>query len=112
MNVTKWLSLVLIIAMLIGPLASIAGSQTSQPARDSSQESSAPAVAAGLSNVFYVPGKALVCTGGVVLGVLVMLVTFGTAYDETTRFAKGACAGRWALSAADMKPAVQGAPAP
>lgn len=59
------------------------------------------------SNVFYAPGKALICIGGGVLWVVTMAVTFGTQYDEAARLVQGACGGKWTLDDADMRQALE-----
>jgi hypothetical protein len=61
--------------------------------------------AAVVSDVFYVPGKAVVCGVSGVLWVATMALTFGTLYDEAADFVKGGCGGRWVLTGEDIKPA-------
>ena len=109
MKFGRSLSVLLAVTMLLaGPLASIVWAQQAQPAQTAADEPDVYGVAAGFSNVFYAPGKFIVCATSVVLGVTVMGMTFGTLYDETTRFVKGGCGGSWALTPADLKPAVEG----
>ena len=105
-----WVSILLVATMLlVGPLAPIiAWAQQPQPGQAAADEPDVYGVAAGFSNVFYTPGKFIVCAASVVLGVTVMGMTFGTLYDESTRFVKGGCGGSWALTPADLKPAVEG----
>jgi len=56
------------------------------------------AVGAGFLNVIYVPGKAIVCTAGVVTSVVVMLLTFGSAYRAATGVFNEGCGGDWVLT--------------
>jgi hypothetical protein len=61
-------------------------------------------VGAGIANVFYAPGKAILCGLGSVAGVTLMLITFGTAYREAASVAREGCGGRWLLSPDDLRP--------
>ena len=60
--------------------------------------------AAAVSDVFYVPGKAIVCGVSGVLWVAAMAVTLGALYNEAANFVKGGCGGRWVLTGEDIKP--------
>lgn len=55
-------------------------------------------VGAGVLNVVYVPGKAIVCTAGTLVAGGFMLATFGSAYREAVSFFKEGCAGSWILT--------------
>ncbi len=59
--------------------------------------------AAAVSDVFYVPGKAIVCGVSGALWIGAMAITFGTLYQESTDFVKGACGGKWVLTGKDIK---------
>ena len=59
--------------------------------------------AAAVSDVFYVPGKAIVCGVSGVLWIAAMGITFGTLYQESNDFVKGACGGKWILTGEDIK---------
>jgi len=61
--------------------------------------------AAAVSDVFYVPGKAIVCGVSGVLWVGTMALTFGFLYQEATDFVKGGCGGKWVLTGEDFKSA-------
>ena len=58
------------------------------------------ATAAGFLNVVYVPGKAIVCTAGVVTSTILMLVTFGSAYRAARGVFLEGCGAPWALTGA------------
>ena len=77
-------------------------------AEDTSQPGEAPGAgataAAAVSDVFYVPGKAIVCGVSGVLWVATMAITFGTLYQEAADFVKGGCGGQWVLTGEDIKP--------
>ena len=59
--------------------------------------------AAAVSDVFYLPGKAIVCGVSGVLWIGAMAITFGTLYQESNDFVKGACGGKWVLTGKDIK---------
>jgi hypothetical protein len=43
---------------------------------------------------------------GAVVGVGIMLITFGTHYEDGARFVKGSCGGKWYVDAQQMERAV------
>jgi len=57
------------------------------------------ATAAGFMNVVYVPGKAIICTAGVLTSTLVMLLTFGTGYRAARGVFLEGCSSPWVLTA-------------
>ena len=59
-------------------------------------------IGAGVLNVVYVPGKAIVCGAGTIVAGVMMLATFGSAYREATSFFKEGCSGAWLLTPADV----------
>lgn len=70
-----------------------------------SAEDSGATAAAVVSDIFYVPGKAIVCGLSGVGYVIAMTLTFGFLYQESTDFVKGGCGGQWVLTGEDIKPA-------
>jgi hypothetical protein len=60
------------------------------------------ATAAGFLNVVYVPGKAIICTAGVLTSTLLMLLTFGSAYRAARGVFMEGCSAPWALTADDV----------
>lgn len=67
-------------------------------------ESAAYNVGAGIANVFYIPGKCILCAAGVASGVFIMLVTIGSAPRPAAYFAREGCGGRWYLVGDDLRP--------
>jgi hypothetical protein len=55
-------------------------------------------VGANVLNVVYVPGKGILCGVGTVAAGALMLLTFGTAYRESTSLFKEGCSGPWVLT--------------
>ena len=66
------------------------------------------AIAAGLLNVVYVPGKVIVCTAGVLTSTLLMLVTFGSSYRAARGVFLEGCSAPWALTAAYVSGKIPG----
>ena len=98
---TKSLVTVLITALLLcGPTPFPAWGQSPQPAKDG--PATGKEVAAGFSNVFYIPGKALVCTSSGVVWIVTMAVTLGSFYNEAANFVKGGCGGKWIVTGEDI----------
>jgi hypothetical protein len=76
-----------------------------EPLRESRlAESAAYNVGAGIANVFYIPGKGILCAAGVASGVFIMLVTIGSAPRPAAYFAREGCGGRWYLVGDDLRP--------
>jgi hypothetical protein len=56
------------------------------------------AIAANFLNVVYVPGKAIICTAGVLTSTVLMLLTFGSAYRAARGVYLEGCSAPWALT--------------
>src|SRR6476660_7251266 len=101
MTWTRFVVATLLTSLLIGT-----GTPTSRAA-DTSPSDQPPGAgataAAAVSDVFYVPGKAIVCGVSGVLWVGAMALTLGTLYQESNDFVKGACGGKWILTGEDIK---------
>ena len=62
--------------------------------------------AAALANVWYVPGRAIVCGASAVLSGLIMTLTLGHSYDDAAQIMHGGCSGPWTVQPADVRRAV------
>lgn len=93
----------LLVSLLIGIGAPASWADATTPAPE--PPSAGATAAAAVSDVFYVPGKAIVCAVSGVLWVGTMALTFGFLYQEATDFVKGGCGGKWVLTGEDIKPA-------
>jgi hypothetical protein len=117
---TRVVSALLTVVLLAGPLAPIAGAQqptqpAQPPAPDLFQETlkaeqeaersrglyDAGAVAV---NVFLVPGRAITCFLGGVVGVALLAATFGTGYRATSAVVHEGCGGKWMVTGDDLRP--------
>jgi hypothetical protein len=132
-------SALLVAALLGGPLGSLAGAQQpappqtpqtqppqtppARPAPDLFQESlkaervvardqsSAYDAGAVVVNVFLVPGRAITCGLGAVVGVGVLALTLGTGYRAASSVWQEGCGGKWIVSGEDLRPdSVSGRP--
>jgi hypothetical protein len=74
------------------------------PAESRIGEAVAYNVGAGIANVFFIPGKGLLCGAGVASGVIVMLFSIGSAPRTAAYFAREECGGRWILTGDDLRP--------
>lgn len=119
---SRLISALLITVLLGGPLASLAAAQQPQPQpqtqppapdlfqeslkaeRASAGQSSAYDAAAVATNVFLVPGRAITCGLGAVVGFAVIVATLGTGYKAASSVWHEGCAGRWTVTADDMRP--------
>ena len=54
---------------------------------------------AAVLNVVYIPGKAIICTAGVVTSTVLMLLTFGSAYGAARGVFLEGCSSPWVLTA-------------
>jgi hypothetical protein len=98
MNATRSIAAALILVLVV------TGARVAS-AEDTSQTSTSGATAAAVaSNVFYVPGKAIVCGLSGLGWVIAMTLTFGALYQESADFVKGGCGGQWVLTGEDIKP--------
>lgn len=111
-------ALVAFTVVLAGPFTSwTAGAQglmqpsqssiLSEPPSGSVEPTGGDAVAAGMMNVIYVPGKVIICTAGVVASVGVLLVTFGSAYQHAKWVFNEGCGGDWILTPEHLSGKIQ-----
>jgi hypothetical protein len=119
MKIYPWISAALVGALFVsGPLAPIAAfAQAPQPGQErvpvdpveqmlmpsvepitGKDPTTGDATAAGFLNVVYVPGKAIICTAGVLTSTVLMLVTFGSAYRAARGVFLEGCSAPWALT--------------
>jgi hypothetical protein len=120
MKISPWISAALVAALFVsGPFAPMAVfAQAPQPGQErvpvdpvekmlmpsvepitSKDPTDGDATAAGFMNVVYVPGKAIICTAGVVTSTLVMLLTFGSGYRAARGVFLEGCSAPWVLTA-------------
>ena len=67
-------------------------------------ESAAYNVGAGIANVFYIPGKGLLCGVGGAVGIFILFITLGSAPRPAAYFAREGCGGKWILTGDDLRP--------
>ena len=86
-------------------LALLAGCASREVNKVDRLKSDSPATptAAVVSNIWYTPGRAIICAGGAILAGVVMTVTFGQTYDDSADVMQGACGGPWFLTSEDVR---------
>ena len=70
-------------------------------------EAAAYNVGAGIANVFYIPGKAILCGIGGAVGIGILIISIGSAPRPAAYFAREGCGGRWVLTGDDLRPAAE-----
>jgi hypothetical protein len=104
--------------LLAGPLTPLAGAQ--QPAtppatpdlfqetlkaeQESERARGAYDAGAVAVNVFLVPGRAITCLLGGVVGVAALAATFGTGYRFASAAVHEGCGGKWTVTGDDLRP--------
>jgi hypothetical protein len=97
---SRWIATLLALLLIgMGVPAGWADEKSKEP------PSAGANAAAAVADVFYVPGKTVVCGVSGALYIATMALTFGALYQEATDFVKGGCGGKWVLTGADIKPA-------
>jgi hypothetical protein len=62
-------------------------------------------VGAGLADVFYIPGKAVLCSLGFATGIVLLVLTVGSGYRAAAAVGREGCGGKWVLTGRDLRPA-------
>ena len=62
-------------------------------------------IGADVANVWYVPGRAMVCAGAALLSVVTMTMTFGQEYETASEIMHGGCSGPWLASPQEIRDA-------
>ena len=106
-----------LVMLLTGPLAPLANAQQPAPPppgqpiepiemkpESHAAENAAYNIGAGVANAFYVPGKAVLCGLGGMVGIFVMIVSVGSAPKTAAGFAREGCGGKWILTGEDLRP--------
>ena len=58
------------------------------------------------ANLWYLPGRALLCGASGIGAGFVMLVTLGQSYDDASEVMHGGCSGPWLVRPSDIRQAV------
>lgn len=58
------------------------------------------------ANLWYVPGRALVCGLGAISAGVVMTLTMGQSYEDASQIMHGGCSGPWIVRASDIRGAI------
>jgi len=63
-------------------------------------------VGAIVADIWYAPGRALLCGGTAIIAGAVMTVTLGQSYESASELMHGGCSGPWIVRPADVRQAV------
>ena len=55
------------------------------------------------ANIWYVPGRGLVCGLGALSAGAVMTLTLGQSYEQASQIMHGGCSGPWVLQPSDLR---------
>ena len=99
-------AVLMMLLVLSGPLGPLAWAQEKSEGQmaPAKKDDRAWEFGAAVVNIVHVPGKTILCGFGAATGVAVLLLTFGSGYGWTARIWDEGCAGKWAVTAADLKP--------
>lgn len=93
-------AVLLVVALILVGCATHRGPvRTTEPARHDGGDRAAAAV----SNLWYVPGRAIVCGASAVLSGAIMTLTLGHSYDDATQIMRGGCSGPWTVQPTDIR---------
>jgi len=113
MSIPQWVSAVFAALLAVAPTAAAAQTSTSATAPLQPMQSMQPEmvdeivttppgtgakIGAGVLNVVYLPGKAIICSAGTLVAGAFMIATFGQAYREATSVFNEGCRGAWLLT--------------
>jgi len=114
---TRVVSALLAAMLLAGPLTPLAGAQqptqpptpdlfqeTLKAERESERSRGAYDAGAVAVNVFLVPGRAITCVLGGVVGIVALAATFGTGYRAASAAVHEGCGGKWVVTGDDLRP--------
>jgi hypothetical protein len=103
MKTRRVVSLVLVVLAFAGCANHMRPAVATAPAPAPEADDAAGAIAADL---WYVPGRALVCGGSAVIAGVVMTLTLGQSYDSASQVMHGGCSGPWVVRPRDVRQAV------
>jgi len=93
----------LVVALLVaGCVTQRAAGRAAEPPRHDGGLRTAAAIA----NVWYVPGRALVCGASAVLSGVIMTLTLGHSSDDAAQIMYGGCGGPWTVQPSDVRDGV------
>jgi hypothetical protein len=92
--------------LLSHALAAVCAAPPPPPPGEGRTAATDDSVGAVVADIWYVPGRALLCGGSAVMAGLVMTLTMGQSYDSASELMHGGCSGPWIVRPADIRQAV------
>ena len=96
----------LMIVILFAMLATGCAAHTAPAPVDGRQVGSDDNLGATVANIWYVPGRGLLCGAAGILSGFVLFLTAGHNYDSASLLMHGACSGPWLVRPSDVRNAV------
>jgi hypothetical protein len=101
MRTQRVVSLVLVATLVAG--CATHGAPAPADGRVPSEDDEIGSIAA---NVWYAPGRALLCGLGAISAGVVMTLTMGQSYSDASELMHGGCSGPWIVGPSDIRQAV------
>jgi hypothetical protein len=60
-------------------------------------------VGSTVANIWYAPGRGLICGLGAISAGLIMTLTLGQSYEEASQVMHGGCSGPWLVGPVDIR---------
>lgn len=98
-------SILLLAVLVTGPLSPVAVAQPAPAAPARAEGPDAYDVGAGLATAVKAPLKGVLCVLGATGGLLLFVITFGTAARPAASLAEEGCGGSWVVHGEDLRPA-------
>lgn len=91
-------SLGLVALLLVGCASHQAPASANGHVPDSDDE-----IGSTVANIWYVPGRGLICGLGAVSAGLILTLTLGQSYEEASQIMHGGCSGPWVVGPVDIR---------
>ena len=92
--------------VLIATLIAACASHRSPAPADGRAPATDDQAGSAAANIWYVPGRALLCGASGISAGLLMMVTLGQSYDDASELMHGGCSGPWLVRPSDIRQAV------
>ena len=99
---TQWV----ISLVLMGMLAAGCATHTALAPTDGRMPDADDEIGSIAANIWYAPGRALLCGLGAISAGVVMTLTLGQSYDDASQLMHGGCSGPWVVRSSDIRQAV------
>jgi len=88
----------LLAILVVGCASHRAPSSANGPVTDTDDE-----IGSVAANIWYAPGRAIICGLGAISAGLIMTLTLGQSYEEASQLMHGGCSGPWVVGPSDIR---------